>query len=240
MISHEVCGEVHQPFDMDQNGRSPPRDRRPGVGTAPAWPTPTQPRVTAETALRHPFARVNACAQSVRGAAVGGRVAESEISVALIGFGGAVVGAAATVLAGKFQRDGNWHSALLSQLTTHQAGLTDFVNPYVAARVRLQPCLGGVIPDLPWEPLTPHLPSKPPPWVSMSLNPQLLFQFPHEIKRDAYYVDTRIPAHQASAVATLDALTLSAIRTLHRNTVELVELYTREFNELLRRGLGVR
>ena len=196
-------------------------------------PPPTPERFTLPPQLWHVHNQDQAMT-------VGGRVADSGIPVALVGLGGAVVGAAAVALASKLTGDATFNSALLSQLNSYQAGLTNFCNPYVAAGFRLQPVLSGATPEVPWLPLMPELPNIPPPWAPMCLNPQRLFQFPHEMRRKAHYLDERIPAHQARFTPFLDPLTHGMVQQLHGDTAAVVDLYTREFNELLKRGLGVR
>ncbi|CAL9453455.1 hypothetical protein [Streptomyces sp. enrichment culture] len=66
-------------------------------------------------------------------------MAQSEIPVALIGLGGAIAGAAATVVVGRLTGRHSVQAALVAKVDGLQDELTAFCAPFVEARVQLSP-----------------------------------------------------------------------------------------------------
>jgi hypothetical protein len=166
-------------------------------------------------------------------------VAQSEIPVAWIGLGGMVIGAVATAVGARYTTLGGVKAATIDQLVPLQTELHSFTSPFVEARHRLVPLLGGLTPSDPWTRIAPSLPRHPPTWCSMTPNPLALYDRPETVRRSASQVDDHIRSHQARGARTLAPDAHISVRALYRELGDAVDDFTRALKRLARRGLGV-
>lgn len=164
---------------------------------------------------------------------------QSQIPVAWIGLGGVVVGAVATAVGARYTLLGGVKTATIEQLVPLQTELHSFTSPYVEARIRLRPILGGLIPSDPWVKIAPHLPRFPPAWCSMTPNPVALYERPEAVRSSAIKVDDQIRSHQARGNSTLASDACGLVRVLYRELGDAVDDFSRALKRLARRGLGV-
>ncbi|WNE97840.1 hypothetical protein PS467_22150 [Streptomyces luomodiensis] len=166
-------------------------------------------------------------------------MAQSEIPVALIGLGGAVAGAVATVAVGRFTGRASVKAATVAKVDTLQDELTKFCAPFVEARIQLEPALAGRTPTDPWLALAPQMSRAAPRWTSMAADPLALWELPGVVRRKAAYVDGEIRSHQSRNEQVLLNEVHLAARELYHGAKELIDTYTREFRRLAKRGMGV-
>ncbi|MCX4534941.1 hypothetical protein OHA79_18920 [Streptomyces sp. NBC_00841] len=166
-------------------------------------------------------------------------MAQSEIPVAWIGLGGAVAGAVATAAVGRFAGRASIKAATVAKVDTLQDGLTRFCAPFIEARIQLRPALGGHTPTEPWQAVAPGMSRSAPAWTSMAADPVELWEMPGVVRRKAAYVDAEIRSHQSRTDQLLLPAVHSAVRELYQEAKELMDTYTREFQRLVKRGLGV-
>ncbi|WP_158712290.1 hypothetical protein [Streptomyces sp. NRRL F-5135] len=166
-------------------------------------------------------------------------MAQSEIPVALIGLGGAVAGAAATLAVGRITGRASVKAATVAKVDTLQDELTRFCAPFVDARTQLHPALNGRTPDAPWRALAPQMSRAAPRWTSMAADPLTLWDMPGVVRRKAAYVDGEIRSHQSRDDQLLVGDVHAAVRELYQEAATLITTYTREFRRLAKRGLGV-
>ncbi|MEU7051496.1 hypothetical protein ACWGOK_19575 [Streptomyces eurythermus] len=166
-------------------------------------------------------------------------MAQSEIPVALIGLGGAIAGAAATVVVGRLTGRHSVQAALVAKVDGLQDELTAFCAPFVEARVQLSPALTGRTPAEPWRDLAPQMSRAAPRWTSMVTDPLRLWEMPGIVRRKADYVDDEIRLHQSRSAELLLPEAQAAVRELYQDTKDLIETYTQEFKRLAKRGMGV-